>query len=111
MIDFIDIENTSLPPFCVVFGRIVEVVEEAGQSLPPRCSYQNWKEKGCGGWAKSTGLATCGPAPLSHAWLRCVSCFIDLHATALHFETPKTFSDIPEMSRNDPGMLQTFELE
>ena len=34
MIDFIDIENTSLPPFCVIFGRKVEVVEEAGQSLP-----------------------------------------------------------------------------
>ena len=26
--------------------------------------------------AKSTGLATCGPAPLSHAWLRSSSCFL-----------------------------------
>ena len=46
MIDFIDIENTSLPPFCVIFGRKVEVVEEAGQSLPPAAQT---REGGAGG--------------------------------------------------------------
>ena len=59
MIDFIDIENTSLPPFCVIFGRKVEVVEEAGQSLPnetPRFPTMNRtgldaRNRGRRGWA------------------------------------------------------------
>ena len=59
MIDIIDIENTSLPPFCVIFGRKVEVVEEAGQSLPnetPRFPTMNRtgldaRNRGRRGWA------------------------------------------------------------
>ena len=59
MIDFIDIENTSLPPFCVIFGRKVEVVEEAGQSLPPAAQT---REGGAGG--QIDGARHLRPGPL-----------------------------------------------